>query len=106
MDGRAAKPGQLVDLVLENHVLGPARPVDEGEVAARCRQLFQKGSQWSDTDAARDQEDPRLGPSRAGQGAVRALDEDRGSDGHPLQLARVVAEFLDREPQELAVRGG
>ena len=62
VDRGAAETRQLVDLTLEDHVLRPAGAVDEGQVAARCRQFLEQRAQRGDADAAGDEQDPGLGP--------------------------------------------
>ena len=104
LDLRPAGAGQRLELVAEDDLAGVADPVEEGQVAALGGERLEQGAQRRDPDPARDQEDLRAGPPRAGQDAIRAFDEDARPDRDTLQRLRPVAELLDRDPQPRAVR--
>ena len=76
MDGGAAQAGQRVELVPEDDVALVARPVDDGQVPARRRQVLEERPQRRDADPAGDEQGPAGASAGAGQHPVRALDED------------------------------
>ena len=102
-DTGAPVPGELLELVPEHEVQRVARAVDEREVAGVRGQRLEERAERRDPDPAGDERHLRPGPSRAGEDAVRAFDEDPRADRDRGEADGVIAQRLDRDPEPAAV---